>query len=187
MHVKKSHERTLPKLAVHPLSEFSAGTSESNQGNVSSSAAFAILTLLNIATVPDDLGYTWAYYPASLADLFRAMAGCAVLRRGLVEQDGFAFDLAHQLVAIGAFHVRVHALQREGGAPVVIEERGFPFGAVVALGTGCDFPICELLAMRIFVALLALFGCSLEVHVNHVGFKVRRLVAVDARGGAVGP
>jgi len=88
-------------------------------------------------------------------------------------------------VAIGAFHVRVHALQRKGGAPVVIEERGFPLGAVVALGARRHVSPCELLAVRIFVALLALFGRSFKVDVHHRGFEVRRLVAIDARGGAM--
>ena len=113
------------------------------------------------------------------------MAGGALLRSWFVEQNRFAIDLAHQLVAIGAFHVRVHTLQREGGAPVVIKERRSPLGAVVALGARRDVSPRELLAVRIFVALLALFGCGFKVDVHHCGFEIRRLVAIDARGDAM--
>ena len=113
------------------------------------------------------------------------MADRAFLRSWFVEQNRLAFDLAHQLVAISAFHIRVHALQRKGGAPVVIEERRFPFGAVVALGTGRYIAFRKLLAVRVFVALLALFGRGLEVRVHHRGFEIWRFVAIDAGGRAV--
>ena len=113
------------------------------------------------------------------------MAGGALRRSWFVEQNRFAIDLPHQLVAIGAFHVRVHTLQGEGGAPVVVKERGSPLGAVVALGARRDVSPRELLAVRIFVALLALFGCGFKVDVHHRGFEIRRLVAIDAGGGAM--
>ena len=113
------------------------------------------------------------------------MAGGAFLRRWFVEQNRFAFDLAHQVVAVGAFHIRVHALKRKSSTSIVIEQRRFPLRAIVALGAGCDIPLCELLAMRVLAALLALSRCGLEIHVDHVGFEVRRLMAVDAGGGAV--
>lgn len=113
------------------------------------------------------------------------MAGRAFLRSWFVEQNRFAFDLAHQFVAVGALHVGMHALQREGGAPVVVEERGFPLGAVVTFGAGRNVSPRELLAMRIVVALLALFGSGFEVDVHHRGFEIRRLVAIDACGGAM--
>ena len=113
------------------------------------------------------------------------MARSTFFWRGFVEQDRFAFELTRQFVAIGAFHVRVHALQRESGAPVVVEERRFPLGAVVTFGAGRDVSTRELLAMGIVVALLALFGSGFEVDVHHVGFEIRRFVAIDARGGAM--
>lgn len=113
------------------------------------------------------------------------MAGGALFRRGLVEQDGFAVDLMHQLVAIGAFHIRVHTLKRERRAPIVVEVRGPPFVAVVAVGAGSDVRFCELFTVRILVALLTCLWRGLEVHVHHRGFEIRRLVAIDARGGAM--
>jgi len=39
---------------------------------------------------------------------------------------------------------------------------------------------CELVGMNIFVATLAIFRRTLEGYVAHVGFKVGRLVTVDA-------
>lgn len=113
------------------------------------------------------------------------MTGCTFLRSWFVEQNRFAVDLAHQLVAVGALHVGMHALQREGSAPVVVEERGFPLGGVVTFGAGRNVSTRELLAMGIVVALLALFGCGLEVDVHHGGFEIRRLMAIDARSRTV--
>jgi hypothetical protein len=40
--------------------------------------------------------------------------------------------------------------------------------------------------MRIVMALLALFRRGLEIDVDHGRFKIRGLVAIDARGGAMG-
>lgn len=88
-------------------------------------------------------------------------------------------------MTIGAFHIRVHTLQRERRAAVVIEERRLPFVAVVAIGAECRVPFRELLPMRVLVALLALFGRGLEVHVHHRGLEVRRFVAIDAGGSAM--
>ena len=115
------------------------------------------------------------------------MAGGALLRSRFVEQNRFAIDLAHQLVAIAALHVRVNTLQGECGAPVVVKERGFPLGAVVALSAGRDVSSRELLPVRILVTLLAGFGRRLEVDVHHRGFEIRRLMAIDARRGAMCP
>ena len=120
-----------------------------------------------------------------LADLFSAVAGGAILRSRFVEQHGFAFDLPHEFVAIGAFHIRVYALKRKSCASIVIEQRRFPLGAVVAVGTGRYVCLCELLAVRIFVALLAVFRRGLKVDVHHRSFKIWRLVAIDAGCGTM--
>jgi len=109
----------------------------------------------------------------------------ALLRRRLVEEHRPAVDLAHQLVAVRALHVGVYALQRERSAAVVIEERRLPPVAVVAICTCGPIILRELLAVRIVVALLALFRRGLEVDVNHGPFEIWRLVAIDARGGAM--
>jgi len=113
------------------------------------------------------------------------VAGGTILRSGLVEQHGFAFDLPHELVAIDAFHIRVYALKRKSSVSIVIEQRRLPLGAVVAFGTGRHVSFCELLAVRIFVALLAVFRRGLKVDVHHRSFKIWRLVAIDAGGGTM--
>lgn len=64
----------------------------------------------------------------------------------------------------------------------MIEKRGLPLSAVVALDAGSDSVLYELFPMRVFVALLTLAGSALEIDMKKPGFQVRRLVAVDARG-----
>jgi len=43
----------------------------------------------------------------------------------------------------------------------------------------------ELLSVNVFVAVLALRGSGLEVDIHQLGFKVWRLVAIDAGRGAM--
>lgn len=115
------------------------------------------------------------------------MARCAILRSGLVEEYGLSFDQAGQGMAPLTAHVTVHPLQRELSAGVMVEERRLPLRAVVAVGAGGHAILCELLAVDIFVALLALGRRGLEIHIDQGGFQIGRLVAVHAGGGAMGP
>ncbi len=55
----------------------------------------------------------------------------------------------------------------------------------MAFGTGRHVCLCELLAVRIFVALLAVYRRGLKVGVRHRSFKIWRLVAIDAGGGTM--
>ena len=64
------------------------------------------------------------------------MAGRAVLWRGLVEENRFVGDGFVQFVTISTPDVLVCATQGERGPLFVIEQRGLPFRAVVAVGAG---------------------------------------------------
>ena len=114
------------------------------------------------------------------------MTGGAVLRSRLVEEYGFALDHAGQCVAALAAHVAMHPLQRELSALVMIKQRRLPLRAVVAIGASGHPVFRELLAVDIFMALLALGGRGLEIHVDQPGFQVRWLMAVHAGCGAMG-
>lgn len=73
------------------------------------------------------------------------------------------------------------ALQGKDGSCVMIEDRRFPLSGVVALDAGGNTVRFRKLApMRIRVALFALCRGSSEIRVHQFGFKVRRLMAVDA-------
>lgn len=63
----------------------------------------------------------------------------------------------------------------------MIKKRRLPFHAVVALRTMRDVSLGELLAVDVFVAIFALRGRALEIHVQEPGFEIRRLMTVDAR------
>ena len=62
-----------------------------------------------------------------------------------------------------------------------------PLHAVVALGAVGDVFFGELLPVNVFVAIFTLHGRGLEVHVDQLGFKIGRLVAIDAGRRAVRP
>lgn len=110
------------------------------------------------------------------------MAGRAVLWRGLVEENRFVGDDFVQFVTISTPDVLVCAAQGERGPLFVIEQRGFPFRAVVAVGArrGIAFGH-ELLSVDVLVAVLALHRGGLEIRIDQLGFEVWRFVAVDAR------
>ena len=97
----------------------------------------------------------------------------------LVEEHRFAFKLALVLVAARAGHILVQPLQRELGALVVIEERGFPFRRVMAVHARRHAGLLKLLAMRVFVASFALERRRREVRLHQFRLHVWRLVAID--------
>lgn len=114
------------------------------------------------------------------------MACGAVFGSGFVEKDRLAFHHAGVLVASRAAHVAMHALKREGGAGIVIEQRRLPLGTVVAVGARRR-AICfgELRAMNIGMAAFTAGGRGFEVGIHQFGFKIRRFVAIDAGHGAM--
>jgi len=85
----------------------------------------------------------------------RAVAGHAILRRGLVEQDRLGGNGFGQFVTLRAFDVLMGATQSESRPLVVIEQRWLPFYAVVAVGAGGSFPFGELLSVDVLMAVLA--------------------------------
>lgn len=113
------------------------------------------------------------------------MTSGALLRRGLVEQNRFALNHPAQLVTAGAAHVLMRAAQGELSTLVVIKQRRFPFHAVVTLDAARDTSLCELLAMHVLVAVLTLGRSSFEIDIQQFGFKIWRLVTIDARSSAV--
>jgi len=94
------------------------------------------------------------------------MAGGAVLRCRFVEKNCLRGDHFRQFVTFCAAYILVGSPEREGGAFVVVEERRFPFRAVVALGAASDVGTCELLAVYVLMAIFTLRRRSLEIHIH---------------------
>ena len=113
------------------------------------------------------------------------MAGSAVLRRGLVDEHRLGSDHFGQLVAFGAAHVLVRAAQGKRRSLFMVKEGRLPLHAGVALSAARDVIFSKLLSVDVLVAVLALAGRRLEVHVHQFGFKIGRLMAIDARGRTV--
>lgn len=114
---------------------------------------------------------------------FRSVTVGAGGRRGCVKEDLLAVYRAEKLVAAGAGDIAVLAFQGELGPLVMVEQGRLPFGCVVAVATWCDLiriELRELPVVDILMALLALLRRLLEVHIDELGFQVRRLVAIDA-------
>lgn len=85
-----------------------------------------------------------------------------------------------EFVAVTAADVLVRAREREFGALVVIEGRGSPLRAGVAITAGRDVSLSELAAVRVGVALLAFERSIGEICVDRLGPHVGRLVTIDA-------
>ncbi len=115
------------------------------------------------------------------------MAGGAILRRRLIEEYRFGVHSFRKFVAFCAPHVLVGSSQRECGPLLVVKQRRFPLHAVVTVGAMGGVSLGELLSVDVLVAVLADHGRGLEVDIHELGPEVRRLVAVDAGRGAVGP
>jgi len=113
------------------------------------------------------------------------MTSRTFFRRGLVKQNGFALHHSGQFVTTGAAHVLVRATQCERSTLVVIKQRRFPFHAVVTLGAARNSGLCELVRMHVLMAVLTLHGSGFEIDIQQVGFKIWRLVAIDARRSAM--
>ena len=110
------------------------------------------------------------------------MAGRAIFWSGLVEEHRFVGDDFVQFVTISTLDVLMCAPQGERSPLFVIEQRGLPFRAVMAVGAGGSVTLGdELLSVNVLVAVLALHGGGFEIHIDQLGFEVWRFVAVDAR------
>lgn len=113
------------------------------------------------------------------------MTGGAFLGRRFVEEDGLAGNRSRQLVAALAAYVTVLTLQREGSPLIVVEKRGLPFRAVVAIAAAGDLVLCKLLAMDIFMTLFTLSWRCFEVYVGQPSLLIRWFVAIPASGRAM--
>lgn len=108
------------------------------------------------------------------------MASGTIFRSWLVEENRFGSYDPRQFVTLSAAHVLMCTAQRKGRAFLMIEEGRFPLHAGVALGTSSHARFRELFSVNILMAVFALHRSRLEVHVQQLGFEIRRLVAGDA-------
>lgn len=69
----------------------------------------------------------------------------------------------------------------------MVEQRGLPFCAVVAVCAGRGRALQELLAVDILVAFFTFGRSRREVDVDQLGLQVRRLVTVAAGCGSMRP
>ena len=67
----------------------------------------------------------------------------------------------------------------------MVEQRGLPLGAIVTLRARRRGSFGKLLPVDIFVAVFAFGRRRLEIHINELRPQIRRLVAIDTRGGAM--
>ena len=67
----------------------------------------------------------------------------------------------------------------------MIEERWFPFRAVMAICTLRNQALGELFPMHVFMTILALRRCCFEIDVEQRGLHIGRLVTVNTRGCAM--
>src|ERR1700675_5188694 len=105
-----------------------------------------------------------------------AVAVLAVFGSGFLEEHLLAFEVAKSFMAIIAAHVLVRAREREGGPFIVVESRGLPPCAIVAIGAGRDVSLGELAAMGVGMARLALEGHLCGTGVNKLrSYGVRRV------------
>ena len=108
------------------------------------------------------------------------MASCAFLRLGLIEEDLFPIHRAQLFVAARTGHVAMFALEREGRPLVMIEQRRFPLGRVMAIRARGDLiSLGELLPVDILVAFLAFGRRLFEVGIDELGLEIRRLMAIN--------
>ena len=108
------------------------------------------------------------------------MAVLALPGRVLVEEDLLSLEVAVVLVAPGAGHVLMQALQWKLRALVVIEVRRFPFGRVVTVDARRGAILDKLLTVNILMTFLTQEGSCREVCLDQLGLHIGRFVAIDA-------
>ena len=99
---------------------------------------------------------------------------------GLVEKHSFSSDELRQLMALCAAYILVCPAQRKICPAVMIEERGPPLHAVVAVSAVRHLPRGKLFPVDVLMALFTLRWRSLEIYIDQLGFEVGWLVAVHA-------
>lgn len=108
------------------------------------------------------------------------MAGRTFFRSRPVKQYRFAADHLNVLVTGFAAHILMRSLQRKSGTALMVEKRGLPFKAVVAVGAGRNFAsVGKLRAVDVLMAFFALGRRRFEVGLHQPGSQIRRLVAID--------
>lgn len=111
------------------------------------------------------------------------VAGFAVFRRRLVEQNHGSLSEAVVCVAGGAGHIFMSAFQGETSL-FVIEERGAPLVRVVA-GLALTGLCAELIGVRVFMTIAAMDGGFRELDVQHGPLQIGWPVAGRTLGRAM--
>lgn len=100
-----------------------------------------------------------------------------------IEENEVVVHRLPERMAGRARHILMAALQRKRRL-LMVEQRGLPFVAVVA-GLATVGARAKLVHVRIFVALAAGRGSTLELHMPHGQFHVRGLVAIGTNHGSM--
>jgi hypothetical protein len=116
----------------------------------------------------------------------RPMASGAILRRRFVKKNCFGIYYAGQFVAGATGNIAVSPRQWKCRPFVVIEQRGLPASAIVALcARSHAVGLGELSAVDVLMTFCAILrGCP-EIHMEKLGLKVRRLVTTHAGHSSV--
>ena len=110
------------------------------------------------------------------------------MRRGLIKDNCFTFHDTFYVVTCLAAHSLMGPSEREGSAPLMIEERRLPSGGIVAIGARRNpIDLRELGAMNVLMTLFTFSGRRLEVRINQLGLHIGWLVAVNARRSSMRP
>jgi|SRR5579883_575221 len=112
------------------------------------------------------------------------MTGCALFRRGLIEQYLLVIHRLEQRVASFAANVPVHAFERQSGA-TVIEQRRFPLIGVMAVSAVSYPGFRKLPGVHVLMAVFADRRGGTEIDTRQFQTQVWRLVALDAVDSAV--
>ena len=95
------------------------------------------------------------------------MASGTLMRRGLIENDRFPFHHTLEVVTRLATHSLMGPLERESGAPLMIEQRRLPSCGVMAIGTRRNpIGLGELSTVNVLMTLFTLGGRRFEIRIN---------------------
>lgn len=79
------------------------------------------------------------------------------------------------------------ATKRKYSPFVMVKQRRLPLRGIVTPDAMGDVPLSKLLTVNVLVAVFALRWRSLEIHIEHLGFEIGRLMAVNAGRCAMRP
>ena len=111
----------------------------------------------------------------------------AVFRRGLIEENCLGSNRASQLVAFCATHSLMRAPQGERRPLLMVKQRRLPLHAVVTFCAPRHVSRRELLAVDIFMAVLALRRRRFEIHIDQLPSQIGWFVTIDAGRRPVRP